>query len=71
MKNKKNKKFHVKNTGQPDPQPDPIRNPIDPNPILTHLKWPVFDPWPDWPNPNPTRPARFAMSRLNLIYYIN
>ena len=34
MKKNKNKKFHVKNTGQPDP----TRNPIDPNPILTRLK---------------------------------
>ena len=48
-------------------QLDPTRNQIDPNLFLTRLKWPVltcdpFDPQPDWPNPNPTRPARFVMS---------
>ena len=61
-------------------QPDPTRNPIDPNPISTRLKWPVFDPWPVWPvtqltqpEPDPTRPVRFAMSNhyVEPISYLN
>ena len=54
-------------------QLDPTRNPTQPatrltsNPIDQFKNdpfWPVtrFDPRPNWPDPNLTRPARFAMS---------
>ena len=46
-------------------QPNPTRNPIDPNPFLTRLKWPIFYPWPFWPTTLLTRPVRFAISRVN------
>ena len=36
--------------------------PVWPATRLTRLKMTRFDPRPDWPDPNPTRPARFAMS---------
>ena len=53
--------------GQLDPtQPATrlTRNPIDP--FKNNPFWPVtcFDQRPDWPDPNPTRPAHFAMSVL-------
>ena len=41
-------------------QSDPTRNPIGPNPFLTHLKWPILAR-----NLNPTWPARFAMSSFD------
>ena len=50
------KKIHVKNTGQPDPQPDWSK------PLFNPLKMTCFDQWLDWPNPNPTRLTCFAMS---------
>ena len=46
FKKKKKKIIHVKNTGQLDP----TYKLIDPNLFLTYLKWPIFDPQPDWPN---------------------
>ena len=51
----------MKNTGQPDP----TRNPIDP--FKNDPFWPVIRliRQPDWPNPNPTRPACFATSTQN------
>ena len=59
-------KNHVKSTGQSDL----TRNPIDPNPFLIRLKWPVFDPQPNWLDLNLTRPARFAMSTcVQLIFF--
>ena len=48
----------------PNLQTHPTRNPIDLNPFLTCLKWPIYDTQPVWPNPNLTRPAHFAMSML-------
>ena len=55
---KKKKKKFLKTTGQLDP----TRNPTQPATRLTRLKMTRFDPQPDRPDPNPTRPARFAMS---------
>ena len=47
------------------------RNPIDSNPFLTRLKWLNFNPQPVWPNPNPTRPACFAMSRFGMNHTLS
>ena len=51
-------------------------NPIDPNPFLTCLKWPIltynpFDPQLNWPDPNITWLARFAMSSCNIRIFSN
>ena len=57
------KKINVKNTGQPDP----TRNPNDPNPFLTRLKWLVL-------TCNPfdlTRTARFVMSRCSKVLEVS
>ena len=59
-------------------QLDPTRNPTQPvtrltcnpiDPFKNDPFWPVirFDPRPDWSDPNPTRPARFAMSAFEAV----
>ena len=52
-------------------QSDPACNLIDPNMFLTHLKWPIFNPQPDWLDPNSTRPFAISNWSTGGLIYLN